>query len=156
MKRDVSLRCLLMLSIFGCSERVAAQDRHAAALKELQPRVVRFSADKLPFQQAIKELCEQTGNVLHDERKAPENPLIAVRSGKTFWPALDAICQEAGCRFTPSCSEYFAEAVETHGFLRGARLGVRRICRCNPWCEAGHDPVPPARCATTEPQNISR
>ena len=32
--------------------------------------------------------------------------------------------------------------METHGFFRGARLGVVRICRCNPWCASGHDPVP--------------
>ncbi len=48
----------------------------------------------------------------------------------------------AGCRFEPTCSEYFAGAVEAYGFLRGARLGVKRICRCNPWCESGYDPVP--------------
>ena len=47
-----------------------------------------------------------------------------------------------GCRFEPSCSQYFLEAVDTHGFVRGARLGVKRICRCNPWCQAGYDPVP--------------
>ena len=49
----------------------------------------------------------------------------------------------AGCRFEPTCSAYFVEAVETHGFVRGARLGVKRICRCGPWCEPGYDPVPP-------------
>jgi hypothetical protein len=62
----------------------------------------------------------------------------------------------AGCRFTPSCSEYFAEAVEAHGFVRGARLGVKRICRCNPWCAAGFDPVPPARSTAPEPHQVSR
>ena len=61
----------------------------------------------------------------------------------------------AGCRFLPSCSEYFAEAVEKHGILRGTRLGVVRICRCNPWCEAGFDPVPPARAETQEPRKFS-
>jgi uncharacterized protein len=49
----------------------------------------------------------------------------------------------AGCRFEPSCSQYFLEAVEGHGALRGLRLGVKRICRCNPWCTPGYDPVPP-------------
>lgn len=48
-----------------------------------------------------------------------------------------------GCRFTPTCSHYFLEAVETHGALRGSWLGLKRIARCNPWGGQGHDPVPP-------------
>ena len=61
----------------------------------------------------------------------------------------------AGCRFQPSCSAYFAEAVETHGFFRGARLGVVRICRCNPWCASGYDPVPPVQPSKNESPKIS-
>ncbi len=49
----------------------------------------------------------------------------------------------AGCRYTPTCSMYFLEAVEVHGVLRGGWMGVRRICRCHPWGGSGHDPVPP-------------
>jgi putative membrane protein insertion efficiency factor len=48
----------------------------------------------------------------------------------------------AGCRFTPTCSEYFLQAVETHGVLRGGWLGLRRLARCNPWGGQGPDPVP--------------
>jgi uncharacterized protein len=48
----------------------------------------------------------------------------------------------SGCRFTPTCSEYFLQAVETHGFLRGSWLGLKRIGRCQPWGGSGHDPVP--------------
>lgn len=51
----------------------------------------------------------------------------------------------AGCRFTPTCSEYFLQAVETHGILRGGWLGLRRLARCNPWGGQGHDPVPGCR-----------
>lgn len=51
----------------------------------------------------------------------------------------------SGCRFHPTCSEYFLQAVERHGFLRGSWLGVRRICRCHPWGGQGDDPVPPCR-----------
>ncbi|MFV9474175.1 membrane protein insertion efficiency factor YidD [Advenella sp. RU8] len=47
------------------------------------------------------------------------------------------------CRFTPTCSEYMIEAIETHGAAKGLYLGTNRICRCNPWCQGGHDPVPP-------------
>ncbi|MGN1043950.1 MAG: membrane protein insertion efficiency factor YidD [Acutalibacteraceae bacterium] len=46
------------------------------------------------------------------------------------------------CRFTPSCSEYFKEAVKKHGVIIGTALGVWRILRCNPFCKGGYDPVP--------------
>jgi len=49
-----------------------------------------------------------------------------------------------GCRFTPTCSVYAIEAIETHGAMRGSWLTTRRLLRCHPWCEGGHDPVPPA------------
>ncbi len=47
------------------------------------------------------------------------------------------------CRFEPSCSAYAIEALHTHGALRGGWLAFRRIVRCNPFCAAGYDPVPP-------------
>ena len=46
------------------------------------------------------------------------------------------------CRFQPTCSHYFIEAVEVHGALRGAAMGVWRVLRCNPLCKGGCDPVP--------------
>jgi putative membrane protein insertion efficiency factor len=48
----------------------------------------------------------------------------------------------SGCRFEPTCSRYFLQAVEMHGFLRGCWLGLKRIGRCQPWGGCGHDPVP--------------
>ena len=46
------------------------------------------------------------------------------------------------CRFEPSCSDYFLEAVRLHGYGKGIVMGVWRIVRCNPYCQGGHDPVP--------------
>lgn len=45
------------------------------------------------------------------------------------------------CRFTPTCSQYFIEAVETYGVFRGGLKGLWRIARCNPWGKSGYDPV---------------
>ena len=56
----------------------------------------------------------------------------------------------SGCRFTPTCSQYFLEAVEIHGVLKGGFLGLKRIMRCNPWGGQGHDPVPMCHCETIE------
>jgi putative membrane protein insertion efficiency factor len=49
-----------------------------------------------------------------------------------------------GCRFTPTCSQYAIEAIHSHGALKGSVLAAKRICRCHPWNECGHDPIPKA------------
>ena len=46
------------------------------------------------------------------------------------------------CRFTPSCSQYAIEAIQTHGCIKGLVLAAWRIARCNPLGRWGYDPVP--------------
>lgn len=53
---------------------------------------------------------------------------------KKFYP-------EGFCRFSPTCSQYTYDAVKKYGTLKGSWLGFRRILKCNPWNEGGHDPV---------------
>ena len=48
----------------------------------------------------------------------------------------------SGCRFHPTCSEYFLQAIDSHGTVRGIFLGLKRIARCHPWGGSGEDPVP--------------
>ena len=48
----------------------------------------------------------------------------------------------ASCRYTPTCSNYGAQAIQKYGPFKGGWLTIKRIARCNPWGGHGHDPVP--------------
>ena len=36
------------------------------------------------------------------------------------------------CRYLPTCSQYFIDALKTHGFIKGTFLGFKRIFSCHP------------------------
>ena len=68
----------------------------------------------------------------------------------------------SACRFEPTCSQYSLQALQQHGAAAGSYLTLRRLVRCHPWCDGGHDPVPqePPRLfsrwvTTTPPQQPS-
>ncbi len=44
------------------------------------------------------------------------------------------------CRFLPTCSEYFIEALQEHSLKKGTVLGLKRILKCHPfkWIGGGH------------------
>lgn len=48
----------------------------------------------------------------------------------------------SACRFEPTCSLYALQALDQQGAVLGSYLTLRRLVRCHPWCEGGHDPVP--------------
>jgi len=60
---------------------------------------------------------------------------------KVVSPVLEFLFGHA-CRYTPTCSEYMAQAVEKFGILYGVLLGVKRFLKCNPFFEGGYDPLP--------------
>ena len=67
------------------------------------------------------------------------NPLVAVI--RVYQRTISPLLPPA-CRFTPSCSEYAAQAIERYGAARGSVMAVKRLLRCHPWHPGGHDPVP--------------
>lgn len=50
----------------------------------------------------------------------------------------------AGCRYTPTCSEYAEIAFKRFGVFKGGVLTIKRILRCHPYYHADshYDPVP--------------
>ena len=45
------------------------------------------------------------------------------------------------CKYEPTCSAYAAQALRSHGPLRGTVLAGWRLLRCNPFSHGGYDPV---------------
>ena len=45
------------------------------------------------------------------------------------------------CRFYPTCSEYFIQAVQKYGPFKGSWIGIKRILRCHPGNPGGYDPL---------------
>jgi uncharacterized protein len=67
--------------------------------------------------------------------------LVLIAMIKLYKLVLSPILPMA-CRYTPSCSDYGAEALHRYGALRGGRMALMRFLRCNPWGGSGFDPVP--------------
>lgn len=55
---------------------------------------------------------------------------------------LKVLYPQGYCKFHPTCSEYAYQAFQRHGFWKGWWLAAKRVLRCNPWSQAGLDPVP--------------
>lgn len=61
---------------------------------------------------------------------------------RVYWYTLSPIIGNV-CRFEPSCSRYTAICIDRFGAAKGGWLGVKRICRCQPFFPGGFDPPPP-------------
>jgi|TARA_B100001079_G_scaffold5373_1_gene4521 putative membrane protein insertion efficiency factor len=36
------------------------------------------------------------------------------------------------CRYLPTCSEYFIDCLNEHGFIKGTVIGIKRVISCHP------------------------
>lgn len=82
-------------------------------------------------------------------------PPLPVRLVDWYQRAVEG--RPSPCRFTPSCSSYAREALETHGTRRGLWLTARRLLRCRPFGPSGFDPVPlPRTVSLPEPAPLPR
>lgn len=79
------------------------------------------------------------GTVVQGVSRAVNAVLIGIVRGYRFFlsPWLGS-----ACRFTPTCSHYALQALQSHGPAAGSYLAARRLLRCHPACAGGHDPVP--------------
>ena len=65
---------------------------------------------------------------------------LVLRAIRTYRRWVSPVLPPA-CRFYPTCSAYGYEAIAKYGIIRGGRLAVWRILRCNPFGRGGYDPV---------------
>lgn len=47
----------------------------------------------------------------------------------------------SNCKFYPSCSNYFKDAINYYGIFKGTAISVIRILKCNPIHNGGYDPL---------------
>src|SRR5882672_10708232 len=84
-----------------------------------------------------------------DSFRKPSNQATA-----HLWTGAVRLYQEYGrpvlqphvrCRYTPTCSEYSIQAVQTHGIRTGLYLSIKRVQSCRATVPPGTlDPVPAA------------
>jgi putative membrane protein insertion efficiency factor len=79
-------------------------------------------------------LCAVAGSRLHaadatsvEETAAGDPAIGAIRFYQRYLSSL----HHSRCRFTPSCSEYAAQAIATYGLPEGSARAADRLMRCN-------------------------
>ena len=67
-------------------------------------------------------------------------PAAAAIACVKFYKAAISPLLPSLCKYQPTCSTYFIQAVEKYGLIRGGLMVTWRILRCHPWAKGGWDP----------------
>ena len=68
-----------------------------------------------------------------------ENPVKKIyKYPFKLWQKLSYSTTILDCQFEPSCSNYFIQAVDSAGIVKGTIIGADRIIRCNPGARHYH------------------
>lgn len=67
---------------------------------------------------------------------------ILIKMVRFYQKYLSPIKGYSSCKFYPTCSCYAVEAIERFGALKGTKMAIWRLLRCNPFSDGGYDPVP--------------
>lgn len=66
-----------------------------------------------------------------------------VKSPVYFYKGVISPILPHSCRFYPTCSSYYLEAIDKFGIIKGNIIGIKRIFSCSPFTKkSGYDPVP--------------
>ncbi len=134
----------------SCGVRVRARVRVRRRPQSCSPSVARAAAvgrfrraagaGRLPLRGAASRRQTVLKRTTVRSQPTVEQPARLIRLVTAYQRALEG--RPSPCRFTPSCSSYAKQALQTHGARRGLWLALRRVVRCHPFGPSGWDPVP--------------
>ena len=64
---------------------------------------------------------------------------IAIAPIRLYQLLISPLLRANTCKYHPTCSEYAALAIRTHGVLKGIPMAGWRLLRCHPWSHGGID-----------------
>jgi putative membrane protein insertion efficiency factor len=71
--------------------------------------------------------------------------LVSIRFYQKFLSPDKGLLAHLGwgpvCRFSPTCSEYAYQAIESYGVGRGWSMALTRLAHCHPFAAGGYDPI---------------
>ena len=94
--------------------------------------------------QADRAVSSSPGWISRSWRIVRQVPLLVLVGLIRAYQSVISPMTGPTCKYYPSCSQYALVAIRRHGVLRGVRLAVWRLLRCNPWSKGGVDDVPEA------------